>query len=69
MGLWNFAEMRTVRADARGRDGCVRKELAQKPGTAMRDRHRGRPRQMMPLERTGAFTLDCVAVLLVVALA
>jgi hypothetical protein len=31
-------------------------------------RHRGRPRQMRPLERTGAFTLACVAVLLVVAL-
>jgi hypothetical protein len=34
----------------------------------MRARHRGRPRQMMPLERsTGAFMLACVAVLLVVA--
>jgi cytochrome c oxidase assembly factor CtaG len=31
-------------------------------------RHR-RQRQMMPLERTGAFTLACVAVLLVVVLA
>jgi hypothetical protein len=28
----------------------------------MRDRHRGRQRQMMPLERVGAFTLACVAV-------
>jgi hypothetical protein len=34
----------------------------------MRDRHRGRQRQMMPLERVGAFTLACVAVLLVVAI-
>jgi hypothetical protein len=31
--------------------------------------HRGRSRQMMPLERTGAFTLACIAVLLVVAFA
>jgi hypothetical protein len=38
-------------------------------GTAMRARHRGRPRQMMPLERTGAFTLACVTILLVVVLA
>jgi hypothetical protein len=35
----------------------------------MRARHRGRSRQMMPIERTGAFTLACVAVLLVVVLA
>jgi len=35
----------------------------------MRPRHRGRSRQMMPLERTGAFTLACSANLLVVALA
>ena len=34
-----------------------------------RPRHRGRPRQMMPVERTGAFTLACLAALLVVALA
>jgi hypothetical protein len=34
----------------------------------MRARHRGRPRQMMPLERTDAFTLACIAVLLVLAL-
>ena len=30
----------------------VSEELAQKLGSAMRARHRGRPRQMMPLERT-----------------
>jgi hypothetical protein len=35
----------------------------------MRSRHRGRPRQMMPVERTGAFTLACVAVLLILAVA
>jgi hypothetical protein len=45
-----------LRADARGRDGRILQELAQKLGTAMRARHRRRPRQMMPLERTGAFT-------------
>jgi hypothetical protein len=55
--------------DARGGDGGVRQELVQKPSTAMRARHRGRPRQIMPLEHTGAFTLACVAILLVVALA
>jgi hypothetical protein len=35
----------------------------------MRARHRERPRRMMPLERTGAFTLACVAVLLILAVA
>ena len=38
-------------------------------GLAMRNRHRGRPRQMMPLERIDALTLACVTVLLVVTLA
>jgi hypothetical protein len=34
----------------------------------MRDRHRPRPRQMMPFEPTGAFTLACMAVLALLAL-
>jgi hypothetical protein len=34
---------------------------------AMRTRHRGKSRQMMPLERTGAFTLACVIVALLAA--
>ena len=32
-------------------------------------RHTRQARRMMPLERTGAFTLACIAVLLVVVLA
>jgi hypothetical protein len=45
----------------RGGDGRVRQELAHKLGTAMRAQ-----RQTIPLERTGAFTLACMAILLVV---
>ena len=37
------------------------KSWRQEPGDTMRAHHRRRSRQMMPLERTGAFTLVCVA--------
>jgi hypothetical protein len=51
-----------LRSDARGGDGRFRQELAQ---DAIREGAQRRPRRMMPLERTGAFTLACVAVLLI----
>jgi hypothetical protein len=55
-----------LRSDARGGDGRFRQELAQ---DAMREGRQRRPRRMMPLERTGAFTLACVAALLILAVA
>jgi len=43
------------------REAAMAAELAQEPGDAVRAHHPRRSRQMMPLERTGAFTLACVA--------